>query len=141
MPLAPSCSGCVFLDRAEKHRCRRHSPGTTEEKTDVTAYWPIIGNPDENRCGVGAAPGSATVDGVEVGLVPCVACVHWFQPNGSAVEPKYTGWRGPEWWAESGYCTRAAPSPSPEKERRPTRWFATHGRQDGCGDGVLVPED
>jgi hypothetical protein len=41
-----------------------------------------------------------------------------------------------EWWAASGYCTRFAPSPSADDDRK-VHWRVTHA-EDGCGDGDQV---
>jgi hypothetical protein len=38
-----------------------------------------------------------------------------------------------EWWERSGYCTRYAPGPSSEEERK-AFWRITHVT-DRCGDG------
>jgi len=48
--------------------------------------------------------------------------------------PPYGKGRPPAWWAEAGYCTRFAPTPTPEAPRSKTYWRCTHSA-DSCGDG------
>ena len=42
----------------------------------------------------------------------------------------------PEWWGASGFCTRYAPSPVPNRVQE-THWRVTH-ESDACGDGYEV---
>ena len=60
------------------------------------------------------------------------------RPDGEGIKPYYRSGLTVQWWAESGYCTRVAPSPSSEDDRR-ARWKVTH-KDDGCGDGEAVME-
>jgi len=55
------------------------------------------------------------------------------------VKPDYRQGRSVEWWASSGYCTRFAPSPSTEADRK-TLWRVT-ASVDGCGDGQAIEQD
>jgi hypothetical protein len=91
------------------------------------AHWPNVRQSD--RCGSGAA----VMDGTGPGIVWCRSCAHWLQPNGEPVKPDYRQGLSADWWSESGYCTRLAPSPSTSEDQR-TCWKVTHAT-DGCGDG------
>lgn len=128
--LPKSCSDCVYRISKEGH-CQRHaiSPGV---ETFEIARWPLVRSTD--RCGAGAAVG----DGTGPCITQCGWCVHWLQPNGQGVKPDYRSGLSKEWWEQSGYCTRMAPSPSTEENRR-TEWRVTNAR-DGCGDGVRIEE-
>lgn len=75
-------------------------------------------------------------DGTGPGVVACQTCIHWHQPGGLPVKPDYRKGLSSEWWAASGYCTRFAPSPSAEDDRK-VHWRVTHA-EDGCGDGDQV---
>ena len=86
-----------------------------------------------DRCGAGVAMSN----GEGPAVTACEACVHWLQPNDTPLKPAFRQGRSTEWWARSGYCTRYAPSPSPDEERPRTHWRVTHAH-DGCGDGELV---
>jgi hypothetical protein len=126
--LPASCAACVYFPSlpAQGGRCRRHAPSPCQEAFEV-ARWPRVRQTD--RCGSGAA----VTDGTGPGMVTCVSCAHWLQPNGEPIRPDYRKGLAVEWWAESGYCTRLAPSPSSEEDRR-AFWKVTHAT-DGCGDG------
>lgn len=130
--LPTSCQECVFHrmeqgSRAEEVICRRHAPSPVEGVSLQLAYWPQV----HVRCGAGAdvrQPGDAEV-------IPCVDCVHWFQPNGIGFQPKYREGKSPEWWEHTGYCTAHAPYPTTEK--RIVTPCATHASA-GCGDGKHI---
>ena len=55
------------------------------------------------------------------------------------MRPDYKHGMGSAWWELSGFCTRYAPSPSAEEDRR-AEWRVTHV-QAGCGDGEQIPAD
>ena len=125
--LPASCRLCVYFGSSSA--CLRHAPSAGQEEFEVV-YWPRVA-PDE-RCGSGAA----VTDGTGPGVTRCQSCVHWWQPNGEPLTPYSKQGLRDEWWAKTGYCTRYAPSPSPEEDKR-TRWRVTNGL-DGCGDGAAV---
>lgn len=128
--LPRSCAECVFRP-SERGHCQRHavSPGV---ETFEIARWPLVKPTD--RCGAGAAIG----DGTGPGVTNCGWCIHWLQPDGQGIEPDYRQGLPNDWWEQSGYCTRLAPSPSTEEDR-PTYWRVTNAH-DGCGDGERIPE-
>ena len=66
-----------------------------------------------------------------VAPVPCGRCIHWYQPNGTPLEPEYRQGRPAEWWKRTGLCTRFAPSPSTDEYAK-TFWRITHS-----GDGEM----
>lgn len=123
MAMANACKECAFYYVPES-QCRRHAPGTTNEEFEIT-QWPTVSPKD--RCG----SGELVTDGSAV--VSCGRCLHWHQPGGVGVNPEYDEGIEPEWWAQTGYCTRFAPGPSGE-EGRDTYWRVTH-RTSACGDG------
>ena len=127
-PLPADCAACVYFPSlpAPGGRCRRHAPSPGHEEFEV-AHWPKTRPID--RCGAGAA----VTDGTGPRVVPCRSCAHWLQPNGAPVRPDYRKGLPVEWWAASGYCTRLAPSPATDEDRR-VCWKVTHAA-DGCGDG------
>jgi hypothetical protein len=105
-------------------RCRRHAPGIGFEELELT-YWPLVKATD--RCGAG----QVVDDGTET--TSCARCLHWFQPGGQPISPKYRQGKSVEWWEQSGYCTRFAPGPSNDHSRQ-AYWRVTHSA-DRCGDG------
>ena len=125
VPLPQNCAACVYRP-SERGFCQRHAPPTTIETFEI-ARWPLVKPTD--RCGAGAATG----DGSGPSVIGCAWCIHWMQPDGQGVEPDYRQGLSREWWEQSGYCTKLAPSPSAE-EGRPTHWRVTNAH-DGCGDG------
>lgn len=130
MALPQSCASCVFYATSPS-LCRRHaaSPGETEHEF---VHWPKV--PPTARCGVGAEAGEKD----SPALVVCQDCVHWHQPNGEPITPRFRQGRSVEWWSRSGHCTRFAPSPSPERDRdRAVHWRITEAA-DSCGDGERV---
>lgn len=136
-----SCAACVFHrgavgDKENPSRCLRHAPGTGDTPFEVAA-WPPVEPTD--RCGAGAAvprDDEDADDGPRV--VSCGNCLHWHQPGGVPLQPRVLGRHGEQWWAESGLCTRWAPSPTSENDaRRRTCWKTTNAYQ-GCGDGEAV---
>lgn len=129
-PLPARCSECVFHP-AQGDLCRRHAPAPGQESFEV-AKWPLV-RPND-RCGAGAAVGNG--DGP--GITPCGWCIHWLRPDDEGVKPDYRQGLSRDWWDQSGYCTRHAPSPSSEEGRR-TNWRVT-GAHDGCGDGERIEE-
>jgi len=130
-PLLPqNCAGCVYYPPSGT--CQRHAPSPGTEAFELV-YWPKVKPID--RCGSGAAAG----DGDGPGVVRCETCIHWFQPGGVGLKPDYRQGRTVEWWASSGYCTRFAPSPSSENDRK-TLWRVTSADQ-GCGDGQAIEQD
>lgn len=96
-------------------------------------HWPKVVPGD--RCGDGAAIG----DGTGPGVVACLSCIHWHQPDGQPVKPDYRKGLPVEWWAASGYCTRFAPSPSLEEDQK-VYWRVTHAT-DSCGDAGQMEAD
>lgn len=142
-PMLPaSCADCVFQRMVAagsvpahppakpRSYCRRHaiSPGT--DPYDLT-FWPEVKPTD--RCGSGATVG----DGTGPGIIACETCIHWYQPDGHPVTPYTRRGLPVEWWANTGYCTRYAPSPNGD-EARATFWRVTHATDGGCGDGDPV---
>jgi len=128
-PALPAhCAACVYYPRspAPGGRCRRHAPSPGYDAFEV-AHWPAV--PPDGRCGSGAA----VTDGTGPGTVTCGSCAHWLRPDGEPVRPDYRRGLPGGWWSDSGYCTRLAPSPSGEEDRR-AFWRVTHAA-DGCGDG------
>lgn len=126
--LPQNCAACVFRP-ATSGLCQRHAPSPGTETFEI-ARWPLV--KPTNRCGAGAAVG----DGSGPALTTCAWCIHWLQPEGQGVEPDYRQGLSLEWWEQSGYCTRLAPSPSTE-ENRPTEWRVTNAHS-GCGDGDRI---
>lgn len=133
-PLPSSCAACVFWLRgtAEKEgaKCHRHAPSPGQDEFEPV-FWPTVRADD--RCGQGAASADAQGPGVAL----CKDCMHWHQPGDQPVRPDYRRGLPAKWWAETGYCTRTAPTPSTDEDRR-TFWRVTHAGQ-GCGDGETVP--
>ena len=125
--LPASCHLCVYFSPTST--CQRHAPSPGLEQYEIT-HWPLVRS--EDRCGSGAA----VTDGTGPGVVRCQTCVHWWQPGDKPVEPDYKQGRSDEFWKGAGLCTRYAPSPSGEEERR-VFWKVTN-RLDGCGDGQAV---
>lgn len=131
-PLPQNCAACVYYPPGGT--CRRHAPSPGTDKFELV-YWSKVKPID--RCGSGAAVGNDDRDGP--GITRCESCVHWFQPNGIGLTPYSRQGRSVEWWASSGYCTRFAPSPSAEADRK-TLWRVT-ASVDGCGDGQASEQD
>lgn len=130
-PLAPRCAECVFFGAgAVDGLCRRHAPSPGAEEFEIV-YWPKV-KPDD-RCGHSAA----ITDGTGPAAVRCETCIHWYQPGDEPVQPDYRQGLSAEWWARSGFCTRNAPAPSPEEDRR-AFWRITHADA-ACGDGDAIP--
>ena len=130
MSLPTSCGGCVFWLHGEvRSHCLRHAPGAGELEQELV-HWPPVR--EDDCCGAGDAGDEPKPPQV----VACGSCLHWRQPGGEPVQPTVRQGRSVEWWRETGYCVRFAPSPSTE-ERRRTHWRVTNAAQ-GCGDGVLV---
>lgn len=129
--LPANCAQCVFRPAtpAPGGVCRRHAPSPGHEEHELV-YWPPVRATD--RCGDGAS----VMDGQGPGVVACRICDHWLQPDGRGIQPDYDQGLPAAWWAESGYCTRRAPSPSTEDDRE-THWRVTHA-EEGCGDGQRV---
>jgi hypothetical protein len=128
-PLAASCRQCAFF-QAPASRCRRHAPGIGSEEMELT-YWPLVKPAD--RCGAG----QTVDDGTET--TACGRCIHWVQPDGVGIRPDYRQGLGVEWWEKSGYCTRFAPVPNNDEEKR-SFWRCTHA-SDRCGDGEEAEVD
>jgi hypothetical protein len=131
MPLPPSCSACVFVKPGEKHTlCGRHAPSLASEAFEI-AYSPRT--PSTQRCGAGASPGDKGA-----ALVPCIACMHWYQPDGRPAEPYSRRGLPRTWWDHTGFCTRHAPSASGEEDRESFA-YVTHATF-ACGDGARVDD-
>ncbi len=128
--LAPCCNLCVYYPPGGF--CRRHAPTPGQDEFDLV-HWPKVKPAD--RCGDGVA----LSDGTGPGVVACQACLHWHQPDGQPVRPDYRKGLPIKWWAASGYCTRRAPSPAAEDDRK-VYWPVTHAA-DSCGDGAQVDVD
>ena len=126
-PLPASCSVCVYY--SAQGACLRHAPAPGQDEFDIV-HWPRVRPTD--RCGVGAA----ITDGTGPGPVPCQGCFHWLQPGGQAVVPDYKKGLPDKWWEGAGLCTRFAPSPSTDEDRK-VYWRVTNA-MDGCGDGAAV---
>ena len=128
-----SCAACVYFSpsplSAPGGLCRRRAPAPGHEAFEV-ARWPLVWPTD--RCGDGAAVTGDT----RQGMAACLFCANWLQSNNEPVRPDYRKGLPAEWWAMSGYCTRLAPSPSSEEDRRAC-WKVTHAT-DECGDGAAV---
>ena len=131
-PLPQNCSFCAYYPSGGT--CQRHAPPPGTEAFELV-HWPKVKPID--RCGSGAAV--AADDGNGPGITRCESCIHWFQPGGVGVKPDYRQGRSVEWWASSGYCTRFAPLPSSEADRK-TLWRVT-ASVDGCGDGQAIEQD
>lgn len=127
MALPKSCAECSFYD-TKASRCRRHAPGSGFAEMEI-AFWPIV--PADFRCGSGIKVG-----GGSEGPVSCQTCLHWYQPGGKGIAPEYLQDLGAAWWKDSGYCTRYAPSPSSNAERR--AWHRISNAKDRCGDGEEI---
>ena len=125
MALPKACSECTFYD-AKTSRCRRHAPGSGYAELEI-AHWPVV--PAGFRCGSGLKAGNGSV-----GPVSCQFCLHWYQPGGKGLSPDYLQDLSATWWRDSGYCTRYAPSPSSDQDRR-AHQRVTNGREGRCGDG------
>ena len=125
---AENCAACAYF-ALPASRCRRRAPVPGHEEFELV-FWSVVAPSD--RCGDSAAIG----DGSGSGVVRCHTCRDWFQPEGEGIKPDYRHGLTVQWWAESGYCTRAAPAPSSDDDRR-ARWKVTH-KDDGCGDGEAV---
>ena len=132
-PLPQNCAACVYYPTGKT--CQRHAPSPGTEAFELV-YWPRVKPAD--RCGSGAAVGNGDEPDAP-GVVACQACIHWYQPGGAGIKPDYRQGRPVEWWASSGYCTRFAPSPSSENDRK-TMWRVTSAIE-GCGDGQVVQQD
>lgn len=130
MPLPRSCTECAFF-QPKGALCRRHAAGTGNEEWEIVR-WPQVKPTD--RCGVGAE-----IEDGEEGTVSCAHCIHWLQPGDDGLKPDYPQGLPREWWKEAGFCTRFAPSPSSEEDRK-THWRVTHA-SDRCGDGEAVQEN
>lgn len=122
MALPSSCAACAFFTAS---LCRRHAPSTTEEELQFVE-WPKVA--PAARCGSGALQ----EEGKPPLIVRCEVCIHWFQPGGQPIKPEYLRSHSREWWEHSGFCTRFAPSPSSEPDRK-VFWKVTHA-EDSCGD-------
>ena len=129
MPLPTSCTECAYFQR-EGALCRRHAPGSGFEEYELSR-WPKIRKPEIERCGSSEAVG----DGSEA-PVRCSHCIHWLQPGGQGLTPEWRQGNSVEWWKDSGYCTRFAPSPSNEEDRE-TFSRVVHSAE-CCGDGEEV---
>jgi hypothetical protein len=81
--------------------------------------------------------GATTADGKDVSLRDWVARLRC--DASQPVRPDYRKGLPVEWWASSGYCTRRAPSPAAEDDRK-VYWPVTHAA-DSCGDGAQVDVD
>lgn len=133
--LPASCRECYFHANMGS-LCQRHAPGVGTEAFEI-ARWPLVR--PTNRCGDGAELG----DGTGPGVVRCGWCIHWLQPEGAGVRPDYKQGMGAAWWELSGFCTRYAPAPSAEEDRR-AEWRVTHVHvhvHSGCGEGEQIPAD
>jgi hypothetical protein len=132
--LPADCASCAYRPvlPLPGTSCRRHAPTPRQDEFDLV-YWPKVGRND--RCGDGAALG----DGTGPSVVACQACIHWHQPNGPPVKPDYRKGLSVEWWAASGYCTRRAPAPATEDDRK-VYWPVTNAA-DSCGAGAQVEVD
>lgn len=86
-----------------------------------------------DRCGSGSDG-----DDPEAARVACGRCIHWHQPGGKPLPPAERRGIAPDWWEESGFCTRYAPSPGAQRGQM-TYWRVTHAG-DGCGDGDAVEQ-
>ena len=127
--LPQNCAACVYRP-SELGFCQRNPPSPTSEAFEITR-WPLVKPTD--RCGAGAAVG----DGTGPSVTGCAWCIHWLQPEGQGIEPDYRQGLPRAWWEQSGYCTKLAPSPSAEEDRK-TYWRVT-GAHDGCGEGERIP--
>ena len=128
LPSAENCSACRYFSSPDS-RCRRHAPPPGRDEFEL-AFWPVVSPAD--RCGDSAAVGNHG----KPGIVRCHTCRDWFRPDREGIKPDYRNGLTVQWWAESGYCTRIAPSPSSEDDRR-VRWKVTH-KDAGCADGEAV---
>lgn len=121
--MVQSCRDCAFYQPSVS-RCRRHAPGLGFEELELT-YWPLVKPTD--RC----SDSAEITDGTDT--VSCGRCIHWLQPGGVGIQPDYRQGFSVEWWERAGYCTRYAPTPSNDEQRR-AWWRVTH-TSDRCGDG------
>jgi hypothetical protein len=139
--LPDSCAVCVYFvpllpDSGRVSRttgtCIRHAPSVGDDQYSLV-HWPIVVRTD--RCGVGAAAG----DGTGPQPTRCNSCLHWFQPSGEAVTPDYRKGRSADFWLQTGFCTRFAPSPSAEEAKR--MYPAVTHALEKCGDGQGFASD
>ena len=129
MALPDDCGACLYWQ--EPHGlCQRHAPGPGQHKQEV-AFWPATQRTD--RCGSGSDG-----DDQEAARVACGRCIHWHQPGGRPLPPAERRGIAPDWWQESGFCTRYAPSPGSLRGQA-TFWRVTHA-SDGCGDGDAIEQ-
>jgi hypothetical protein len=126
--LPARCAACVYRSAASSF-CQRHAPQPAEDEFEL-AHWPRVRPTD--RCGAGAS----VTDGSGPSIVRCETCIHWLQPGDEPIRPDYRKGLPAEWWEKSGICTRFAPGPSSDEERR-VFWRVTHATA-GCGDGQAV---
>ena len=129
--LPQACTACAFFvadANGALGTCTRHAPSTSQNEFEIV-HWPKVLPTD--RCGVGVS-----ITHVGACVVYCQACVHWLQPRGSGVVPEYRQGSPMEWWAESGICTRFAPSPVVDDDTR-IYWRVTHSSSH-CGDGEAL---
>src|SRR5690349_2539771 len=127
MPLPLSCAQCIFLEPTrttgarEVNLCRRHAPSPGDEEF-IMSRWPLVKL--TNRCGAGATPEDPDADERPDDDAPtktaCTDCIHWLQPEGGVMPDVKRGLPA-SWWADAGYCTRFAPSPSGEEDQK-TFW-------------------
>ena len=130
MALPTRCGECTFF-ATEGSRCLRHAPGTAFEEFE-RIFWPAVLS--EDRCGSGEKVGNG-----KEGPVSCAFCIFWHQPGGLPLKPDYRQGMSEDWWKDTGFCVRFAPSPSGE-EGRIMYHYVTHAT-DCCGDGEEVHRD
>jgi hypothetical protein len=126
---ARNCGECIHWTKMREQEgvCRRHAPDATR-CSDEVAHWP--------QTHIRQVCGEGLVASVRPGA-SCAACLYWRHPA-AGLEPVDRGDMPKAWWARAGLCVRSAPRPSAEPGPR-AFWPAT-GHGDGCGDGVVRPD-
>lgn len=139
MALPPNCAACSAFQH-DGELCRRHAPGPSTEKHEVTK-WPQ--RDSDSRCAQGL---------VDKPRLACRDCLYWWQPNGQPLSPRLVGaggrsgiWAPPDpskteaWWKESGLCVSSTAGPSDRTERYHPR--VTHGFLDYCFSGKAIDDE
>lgn len=122
--LPDNCGGCGY-HLAATSECRRHGPQPSTDKDNVLAFWNLTRETD--RCSAGTTTKTIT---------HCGDCLHWYQPGGQPLNPRFRQGLSAEWWADSGLCAAFPPGATIDKGRW-VFWRVTHASA-GCGDGEAV---
>ena len=115
------CGVCKYHVNTTKE-CRRRAPHPSQDDGFVIAVWNRTR--DRDRCG----DGSTTKE-----IVMCDDCEHWYRSGDQPLSPPFRQGLSHEWWVDSGYCTRHAPT-STVDEGQWMFWKVTNGSS-GCAEG------